>query len=206
MRWVRPDLTTPANSSRFASRACARCSSAGSRSFTTAAVAAVDAGREDVVARLAGVDVIVRMDRPPRRSVARVAITSLAFMLLLVPEPVWNTSIRNSSSASRRHLFSGGADRLGHVRFGIPSSPFTCAAAALITPSAAMCAGSSPCPEMGKFSTARWVVARHLAWRAGRGPRPSNRARSGGQPRPSWAGPRRPCVAGRHRRSESLAG
>ncbi len=27
-----------------------------------------------------------------------------------------------------------------------------------------MCTGSRPCPEMGKFSTARWVVARHLAW------------------------------------------
>ena len=34
----------------------------------------------------------------PNASLARVAITSLAFMLLDVPEPVWKTSIGNSAS------------------------------------------------------------------------------------------------------------
>ena len=34
----------------------------------------------------------------PRISLASVAITSLAFMLLEVPEPVWKTSIGNSAS------------------------------------------------------------------------------------------------------------
>ena len=56
--------------------------------------AQVDRGRNHVVAALAHVDVIVRMHGvPPAYCVARCAITSLAFMLLLVPEPVWNTSI-----------------------------------------------------------------------------------------------------------------
>ena len=36
----------------------------------------------------------------PSASVARVAMTSLVFMLLDVPEPVWNTSIGKCSSQS----------------------------------------------------------------------------------------------------------
>jgi hypothetical protein len=44
-----------------------------------------------------------------------------------------------------------------------PSPAFTLAAAALILARASMCARSIRCPEMGKFSTARWVWARHLA-------------------------------------------
>ena len=52
------------------------------------------------------VDVVVGVDRlrtakrsPPTISMARLAITSLAFMLLEVPEPVWNTSTGNWSSS-----------------------------------------------------------------------------------------------------------
>ena len=55
----------------------------------------VDGRGKDVVGALAHVDVVVRMDRlclakrsPPESSIARLAITSLAFMLLDVPEPV----------------------------------------------------------------------------------------------------------------------
>jgi hypothetical protein len=40
IRWVRPPFTTPANSVALRSRAAARCSSAGTRSWTTAEVAA----------------------------------------------------------------------------------------------------------------------------------------------------------------------
>src|SRR3954447_22102817 len=47
-----------------------------------------------------------------------------------------------------------------------PSSALTVAAAALIRASASMWPRSIGCPEIGKFSTARWVCARHLA-RAG---------------------------------------
>ena len=64
IRWVRPDFTTSANSLGLAPPApCARWSSAGSRSSTTASVAAtwID-GREGVVAGLAGVDVVVGVD------------------------------------------------------------------------------------------------------------------------------------------------
>ena len=44
---------------------------------------------------------------------ASVAITSLAFMLLDVPEPVWNTSIGNCASCSPSATASAAAtDRL----------------------------------------------------------------------------------------------
>ena len=41
---------------------------------------------------------IVRVHLDAEARVARVAITSLAFMFELVPEPVWNTSIGNWAS------------------------------------------------------------------------------------------------------------
>ena len=44
-----------------------------------------------------------------------------------------------------------------------PISLFARAAAALTSPNALICARSSPRPEIGKFSTARWVCARHSA-------------------------------------------
>ena len=55
-------------------------------------------GGEDVVARLAGVDVVVGVDLDSRSAAARDAMTSLTFMLVDVPEPVWKTSIGNWSS------------------------------------------------------------------------------------------------------------
>src|SRR4051794_23986558 len=85
-------------------------------------------------------------------------------MLLDVPEPVWNTSMGKWSSylpvatsvaaASIASAISGSRT---------PSSAFTLAAAALMRASAAMFALSIRCPDTGKFSTARWVCARHKA-------------------------------------------
>ena len=64
----------------------------------------VDGRGEDVVRRLPHVDVVVGVDRllaaasPPRISLARFAITSLVFMLVDVPDPVWKMSTTNSPS------------------------------------------------------------------------------------------------------------
>ncbi len=105
----------------------------------------------------------------PRRSVARVAITSLVFMLDEVPEPVWKTSTGKWSS-QRPSATSAAADRIASAmsRSTTPSRAFTTAAAALIRARASMWARSNRCPETGKFSTARWVCARHLAFRGTR--------------------------------------
>ncbi len=65
----------------------------------------VHRGRERVVRRLGHVHVVVRVDRllrahlPPASSIARLAITSLAFMLVWVPLPVCQT--RSGKCASR---------------------------------------------------------------------------------------------------------
>ena len=94
----------------------------------------------------------------PRISAARWAITSLAFMLLLVPLPVWNTSIGNSAS-QRPSATSRAACSIARARAGSisPSAALTRAAAALIRPRAWMKTAGIGSPEIGKFSTARWV-------------------------------------------------
>ena len=101
----------------------------------------------------------------PRRSLARVAMTSLVFMLDEVPDPVWNTSTGKCAS----HVPSATSPAASWIAPAMslsrtPSSALTLAAAPLMRASASMCARSMRCPETGKFSTARWVCARHLAW------------------------------------------
>ena len=50
---------------------------------------------------------------PPASWIARLAITSLAFMLVCVPEPVWNTTSGNSSSQlAVDHLLRGPDDQV----------------------------------------------------------------------------------------------
>ena len=87
---MRPDLTTSAHSTAFASNASARCSSAGTRSRTTPAVAATctDVGNTSFDDCDALTWSFGCTSRPSRR-VASVASTSLVFMFELVPEPVW---------------------------------------------------------------------------------------------------------------------
>ena len=70
-----------------------------------------------------------------------------------------------ASSSPAAISVGGRGDRGGDLRSTTPSSAFTLAAAALIIASARICAGSRPRPEIGKFSTARWVCA----WYSGAG-------------------------------------
>ncbi len=86
------------------------------------------------------------------------------FMLLEVPEPVWKISIGNWSSCSPRATASA-AEMMATASSGSidPSARRTDAAAALMRASASIWPRSSVIPEIGKFSTARWVCARHRA-------------------------------------------
>ena len=91
-------------------------------------------------------------------------MTSLAFMLELVPEPVWKTSMGNWSSCSPAATASAAAAIAAACSSVItPSWALTRAQAALSRPSARICARSRPRPLIGKFSTARCVCARHSA-------------------------------------------
>ena len=104
---MRPILTMSAKAWAFERRAACRCSSAGHQlARHLLAGRDVHGGREGVVRGLAAVDVVVRVDRvlaaaptgqdlvgPARRC------TSLAFMLLWVPEPVCQTTSGNSPAS-----------------------------------------------------------------------------------------------------------
>ena len=96
----------------------------------------------------------------PSVRVARVAITSFAFMLLDVPEPVWNTSTGNWPSRSpAATCFAAEANAaLGHLPADVAAA-IGSAAAALISPSARRNPRGMGSPEMGKFCTARQVCA-----------------------------------------------
>ena len=88
------------------------------------------------------------------------ATTSLVFMLDEVPDPVWKTSIGNWSSCSPAITASAAATIASATSWGsTPSSAFAKAAARLICANAAMWWLDNPRPEIGKFSTARWVCA-----------------------------------------------
>jgi hypothetical protein len=83
-------LTTSAVSALFASSVAARCSSAGRRARTTDRVAArcTAVGKVSLLDCEAFTSSFGCTGRPSRRP-ARWAITSLAFMLDDVPDPVW---------------------------------------------------------------------------------------------------------------------
>ena len=101
MRWVRPALTTCAQSSARRRSVAARCSSAGITSVTSDSVAAtwIVVGNTSLLLCEA-LTWSFGCTSIPEARVARVAITSLAFMLELVPDPVWNTSIGNWASCA----------------------------------------------------------------------------------------------------------
>src|SRR4051794_16441873 len=165
MRCVRPLLTTSANSSALRCSEASRWRRAGIRSRTIAPVAATwmaegNTSFEDCDAFTWSLG----CTGLPSASVARLASTSLVFMLLDVPEPVWNTSIGKWSSQSPRTTVPAApaiASAMPPSR--TPRSALTRAAAPLIAARAAMSSRSIGVPEIGKFSTARCVCALHLA-------------------------------------------
>ena len=165
IRCVRPDLTTSANSSALRSSDCARWSRSGSSWLTVEAVAAtwIDVGNTSLLDCDALTWSFGCTSRPSER-VASVAMTSLVFMLLDVPEPVWKTSMGKCASWAPVAT-SCAAATIASARSPsrMPSSAFARAQAALICASALIWAGSIGVPEIGKFSTARCVWARQSA-------------------------------------------
>ena len=91
-------------------------------------------------------------------------MTSFAFMLLEVPEPVWNTSTGNWSSYSPPATWAAASAMAAAMSASsTPSWPFTTAAAPLTRASAAIRSRPMRSPEIGKFCTARCVCAPHSA-------------------------------------------
>ena len=95
-------------------------------------------------------------------SPASVAITSLAFMFVEVPEPVWKTSIGNCASCLPAAISPAAFSIFEAVRFGSrPSSPLTAAAAPFTRASQCTTDTGTVSPEIGKFSTALVVSPPH---------------------------------------------
>ena len=163
IRCVRPDFTASANSALLVSSDACRVAMPSSRSRVPSTAATWIADGKVSLEDWAAFTWSLGCTSTPCRW-ARVAMTSLRFMLVLVPEPVWKTSIGNWSSCSP--LTTSAAAVVIALACSVvraPRSTLVCAAAALMRASAWMSAGSSGCPLIGKFSTARWVCARHSA-------------------------------------------
>ena len=97
---------------------------------------------------------------PPSISMARFAMTSLAFMFVEVPEPVWKTSTTNWSSWSPSATsWAAAAMAWARPPSSRSNSWFTRAAASLTRPSARMKERGNRRSLMGKLSTARMVLA-----------------------------------------------
>src|SRR5262245_1171736 len=165
IRCVRPVLITSWNSRDFSSSTFQSLASAGSRSRSICTTAET----------CSAVGITSLLDWPkftwslgwtgsPLAFEASRAMTSFAFMLEEVPLPVWNTSIGNWSShfpsATSSADFSMASASFGSTSL---SPRFTRAAAALMSPSVCTNGAGSGRPEMGKFSTARWVCGPHSA-------------------------------------------
>ena len=99
---------------------------------------------------------------PPRISEARLASTSLTFILVCVPEPVCQTASGNSPSCRPASPSSAAATMASAVFADrMPSSTFTCADARLTISSARMSAGGIFSVEMRKYWSERCVCAPH---------------------------------------------
>jgi hypothetical protein len=102
---------------------------------------------------------------PVRISLARPAITSLAFMLLWVPEPVCQTT-RGKWSISSPAATSSAAWQIAapSVSSSTPSFMLVRAAASFCTPRALIRAAGMRSPPMRKFCRERWVWAPQCRW------------------------------------------
>ncbi len=87
-------------------------------------------------------------------------MTSLAFMLVWVPDPVCQTRSGNSASCFPSAT-SAAACAIACARCGSsrPSSAFVSAAACLMTPSAWMIGAGIRSSPIAKFCKERWVCA-----------------------------------------------
>src|SRR4051812_30085863 len=100
-------------------------------------------------------------------SPARLAMTSLAFMFELVPEPVWKTSIGNWSSCCPFAISSpAAAIRSAISASSRPRSALTRAAVALMRPSQRMTGTGIGWPLTGKLATAFVVSPPHSSRRS----------------------------------------
>ena len=124
MRWVRPIFTISAKASALSARASRRARTEGSSAWTICSAAAmcmavgkVSLEDCDMFTWSLGCTGVFDPSTPPASSMARLEMTSLAFMLVWVPLPVCHTRSGNwSSSLPVGDLARGLHDELGQRR------------------------------------------------------------------------------------------
>ena len=165
IRWVRPvltDLPSPLARLSIALRRCARAGSSARRASTTA-ITRIAVGTTSLLLCPRLTWSFGWIGSPASRA-ARWAITSLAFMLLEVPEPVWYRSTGNwSACAPPATAVAASMMASARARSSRPRCPLTTAADALTSARARTKASGIGRPEMRKLSRARWVCAPHRA-------------------------------------------
>ena len=165
IRWVRPVLMLWCTDSPLRRVTATRCSSAGISSRSTASAAATCSvvGMVSLLLWPAFTWSLGFTGWPSAR-LASVATTSLAFMLVLVPEPVWNTSIGNCAMKSPSAAWPQACAMAWASSGGSwPILPLARAAAALTISKARTKPAGMRWPLTGKFCTARWVCAPYSA-------------------------------------------
>ena len=120
MRWVRPIFTMSAKASTFSASASRSARTDGSRTWVICSTAAmcmavgkVSLDDCDMLTWSLGCTGVFDPSTPPASSMARLAMTSLAFMLVWVPLPVchtrsgkWSSSVPSVTSAAAREIRS----------------------------------------------------------------------------------------------------
>src|SRR5918996_1266662 len=158
-----------ANAARFFSSVALRTPVAGMSSSRTARAAAmcIAVGKtsfDDCPRFTSSLGCTRRFDprSPPRSSEARLASTSLTFMLLCVPDPVCQTTSGNSASWRPASTSSAACAIASDLDFSSkPKSRLTSAAPFLTSARAWMTASGMRSPEMRKKRRLRSVCAPH---------------------------------------------
>ena len=167
MRWVRPILVMPANSTSLSCNASRKAATEGSRRCTISSAAAmcIAVGKVsfddcDMLTWSFGWIGSLEPITPPASSMARLEITSFAFMLVCVPLPV--CQIRSGNSASSAPLATSSAAwmmRPARRSSSLPRSRFTAAEAPLRIPKARIRDLGIVSVPMSKWCKERWVCA-----------------------------------------------
>ena len=177
IRWVRPDFTTPLNSSDFL-REARREVVEGRHEVVLISRPRRGGWRWGSVVGGLRAFTVVRVDLlRPRRPEERVASTSFMFMFVEVPHRSGRRRPGTRSWWPRRRLLGGLAIASATSQSIEPISRSP-APRPLDAAPARDRRGLDARPEIGKFSTARWVCAPR-GRRRGRGRPPSCRARRG---------------------------
>ena len=167
IRWVRPIFTMPSNSATLAAKDERRWLTAGSSRWLTSSAAemCIAVGKVSLLLwpRLTwsfGCTGCLLPSSPPAISMARLAITSLQFMFVCVPEPVCQMRSGKCESSSPE-ITSSQAAPISSPSFpsSSSSSTFVAAAACLSTPKARMTGRGIRSSPMSKLSSERAVCA-----------------------------------------------